>query len=184
MKKIHFMLVFCLFCMISSMLLTDVSSQAGTLSVSSVRKVCSSSSSARSQMTSITFKVWNISGKRKVTRIKTILVNRRIAKRMKQAFVDIYHGKEKFPIYEVGGFNWRGSTQSLHSLGLAVDINSNENYMVDHGKVLCGSFWKPGKNPYSIKKNGDVVRAMRKNGFKQCIWGSRKDYMHFSVGGY
>ena len=69
-------------------------------------------------------------------------------------------------------------------IGLAVDINANENYMVDHGKVLAGSFWKPGKNPYSIKKNSDVKKYMKTIGFKQCIWGSRKDYMHFSVGGY
>ena len=59
------------------------------------------------------------------------------------------------------GFDWRGSNKSLHSLGLAVDINANENYMVDHGKVLAGSFWKPGKNPYSIKKNSDVKKYMK-----------------------
>ena len=119
-----------------------------------------------------------------MTRTKSIYIHKSIASKSKKAFNKIYHGKKKFPIHDVGGFDWRGSNKSLHSLGLAVDINANENYMVDHGKVLAGSFWKPGKNPYSIKKNSDVKKYMKTIGFKQCIWGSRKDYMHFSVGGY
>ena len=106
-----------------------------------------------------------------MTRTKSIYIHKSIASKVKKAFNKIYHGKEKFPIHDVGGFDWRGSNKSLHSLGLAVDINANENYMVDHGKVLAGSFWKPGKNPYSIKKNSDVKKYMKTIGFKQCICG-------------
>lgn len=163
---------------------TSKSTASAKISISKIRRQCSTPSKARKYMKKITFKVWDYRGKKKVTKTKSIYVHRLVAKKYKRAFEKIYKGKEKFPIHDVGGFDWRGSTKSLHSLGLAVDINSNENYLIDGGKIMAGSLWKPKKNPYSIPKNGDVVKAMRKCGFKQCIWGHRKDYMHFSIGGY
>ena len=153
------------------------------VSVSSVRKQCSTKSKALKYMTKVNIKVWDLSRGKKVTRTKTIVVNKAIASNVKKAFQKIYNGKEKFPIHEISGFDWRGSTKSLHSIGLAIDINWSENYMVVGSQVLCGELWKPGKNPYSIPKKGDVQKALRKYGLKQCIWGSRKDYMHFSIGG-
>ena len=160
------------------------STASAKISISKIRKQCSTEKKARKYMKKITFKVWDYKGKKKVTRVKSIYVHKALAKRYKKAFDRIYKGKEKFPIHDVGGFDWRGSTKSLHSLGLAVDINSNENYLIDGGRVMAGSLWKPKKNPYSIPKHGDVVKAMKKSGFKQCIWGNRRDYMHFSIGGY
>ena len=159
-------------------------SSSARISISKIRRQCSTERKARKYMKKITFKVWDYRGSKKVTKIKSIYVHKRVAKKYKKAFYKIYKGKEKFPIHDVGGYNWRGSNHSLHSLGLAVDINSNENYLIDKGRIMAGSLWKPRKNPYSIPKRGDVVKAMRKYGFKQCLWGSRRDYMHFSIGGY
>jgi hypothetical protein len=98
--------------------------------------------------------------------------------------MEIYKGKEKFPIKSVGGYNWRGDTStSEHCIGLAIDINPNENYMIRGNQIVSGSFWKPGKNPYSIKADGDVVKAMEKYGFHWGMWGDTRDYMHFSYFG-
>lgn len=47
------------------------------------------------------------------------------------------------------------------------------------GNVLVGKKWEPGKNPYSITPDGDVVRAFTSRGW---VWGAgyrRPDYMHF-----
>jgi len=152
---------------------------------STSKKKYSSSSQAKKYMTTITVKVWDFnSKKKKVTKTKTLKVHKNIAPTIKQIFNEIYHGKEKFPIHSIGGYSWRGnSSKSEHNLGLAIDINPDENYMIDGKKILAGKFWKPGKNPYSIPKNGDVVKVMSKYGFKWGHWGNRHDYMHFSYYG-
>lgn len=99
-------------------------------------------------------------------------------------FKEIYKSKERFPIHEMGCYNWRGnSSTSEHCLGLAFDINSNENYMIDGKKVLAGSFWKPKKNKYSIPLKCKLVKILEKYGFERGLWGSRRDYMHFSYFG-
>lgn len=134
-------------------------------------------------MTRIRVKVWDfargMSGK-KVTRVKTLSVHKKIAPTMKKIFLEIYKGKEKAPIYEIGGYSARSGQ---HGQGLAIDINSNYNYMVQGKKVLAGSCWKPGKYAYSIKRNGDIEKAFRKYGYSRGLWGKRKDYMHFSYFG-
>lgn len=138
---------------------------------------------AKKYMTTITIKVWDYkSGKKgkKVTRVKYLQVNKYLAKTYKQIFKEIYKGKEKFPIKDIGCYSPRVGE---HSLGCAVDINPWENYMIDGKKVMAGKFWKPKKNPYSIPKNGDVVKVMRKYGFYRGLWGNRRDYMHFSYFG-
>lgn len=152
---------------------------------STSKKKYKSASQAKKYMTTIKIKVWDLnSKKKKVTKTKTLKVHKNIASTVKQIFNEIYHGKEKFPIHAISGYSWRGSgSSSEHNLGLAIDINPNENYMIDGKKILCGKFWKPGKNSYSIKKNGDVVKAMNKYGFKWGHWGNRHDYMHFSFYG-
>lgn len=183
MKKLTIIFSFIAICLIIGFVAAPKQASA-RVSISKMRKQCTTYQKAKKHMTRISFKVWDIKGKKKVTKTKSILINKAIAKQVKKAFNDIYNSKEKFPIHTVGGFEWRGSNKSLHSLGLAVDINPNENYMIDHGKVMAGSLWKPGQNPYSIPKKGAVVKMMKKNGLKQCIWGKRKDYMHFSIGGY
>lgn len=181
MKRIGFLLGVMMLCTFIGLAANHKSASA--INVAKVRQQCSTYAKAKKHMTRITFKVWDIKGNKKVTKTKSILVNKLVAKKFKKAFDAIYRSKEKFPIHDVGGFDWRGSNKSLHSLGLAVDINANENYMIDGRKVIAGSLWKPGKNPYSIPKKGSVVKCMKKHGFKQCLWGKRRDYMHFSVKG-
>lgn len=94
-----------------------------------------------------------------------------------------------FKVYEVQGFSWRSisgsSTISQHALGLAVDINVNENYCVyPSGKVDAGSFWDPNRSEYSIPSNGALVNAFKSIGWGWGgNWSSKKDYMHFSYTG-
>lgn len=149
------------------------------------KKKYKSAKEAKKYMTTITVKVWDFdSKKKKVTKTKKMTVHKNIAPTVKKIFAEIYKGKEKFPIRSVSGYSWRGkNSKSEHNWGLAIDINPNENYMIDGKKVLAGKFWRPGKNAYSIKKNGDVVKAMNKYGFKWGHWGKRHDYMHFSYFG-
>lgn len=134
-------------------------------------------------MTTIRVKVWDfargMSG-RKVTKVKTFSVHKKIAPTMKKIFQEIYRGKERAPIYEIGGYSARSGQ---HGQGLAIDLNSNYNYMVQGKKILAGSCWKPGRYAYSIKRNGDIEKAFRKYGYSRGLWGSRKDYMHFSYFG-
>lgn len=134
-------------------------------------------------MKTIKVKVWDfakgMSGK-KVTKVKYVRVHKKIAPTVKKIFAEIYKGKEKAPIYEIGGYSPRSGQ---HGQGLGLDINSNYNYMIDGGKVLAGSCWKPKKYAYSIKRNGDIEKAFRKYGFARGFWGDRKDYMHFSYFG-
>lgn len=82
---------------------------------------------------------------------------------------------------------------SLHSLGIAVDINPFYNPYVrkdPEGKVLCspeGSepyMDRSREFPYKIKAGDACVKAFEKHGF---IWGGDwttcKDYQHFSTTG-
>lgn len=141
------------------------------------------SGQAQKHMTTIRVKVWDfasgMSG-RKVTKTKYLTCNKAVAPTLKKVFQKIYHGKEKAPIYELGCYSWRSGQ---HGQGLAVDINSNYNAMFDNGKLTVGKCWKPNKYAYSIKRNGDIEKAFAEYGFSRGLWGSRKDYMHFSYFG-
>ncbi|MDR2487823.1 MAG: M15 family metallopeptidase [Clostridiales Family XIII bacterium] len=136
---------------------------------------------ARKYQRTVTIKIWRLVGGKKVGSTTRITVNRGIADDVVQIFNEIYKGSEKFPVKAIGGFQVRGG-RSEHNYGTAIDINPTENCMKDGNKVVAGSFWKPGKNPYSIKQNGDVVKAFAKYGWYWggYGWGNRKDYMHFS----
>lgn len=139
---------------------------------------------ARKHMKTITVKVWDQKGKKKFTRKFHLTVNKRLAPSIQQMFKEIYNSKERFPIHEIGCYSWRGNgSRSEHCIGLAFDINPNENYMIDNGKIQSGSFWKPGKNRYSIPLNCQLVKILEKYGFTRGLWGSRRDYMHFSYFG-
>ncbi len=146
------------------------------------------SEEALSHMVSITVDVWTLkSDGTKTPGIRTVRVNSALADIFTQVFKEIYEGAEQFPIKSLGGYAWRSSSTSEHNLGLAVDINANENYMIrKDGTVVAGSFWLPGENPYSIKPDGDVVRAFKKYGFTWGgdAWPSSNDYMHFSFLGW
>lgn len=138
---------------------------------------------AGKQMKTIKIKVWDFkNGKKgkKVTRIKYLTVNKRLAPTIQQIFKEIYESKEKQVIHDIGCYSYRTGE---HMYGLAIDVNPNENYMIDGKKVLAGRYWKPKKDPYSIPNNSEFVKIMNKYGFMRGAWGKRKDYMHFSYFG-
>lgn len=147
----------------------------------------SNSSTAAANMTSITVKTWDFKSGRsgeKTTRTWTIKVHKNLAATVQQIFKEIYEGSEKFPIHELGGYEWRGG-HSEHNTGTAIDINWTENYMVNiaTGAITAGKYWRPGTDPYSIPKDGEVAKIFKKYGFSQGDWGNSKDYMHFSYFG-
>ena len=125
--------------------------------------------------------VWRLKNGEKVPDTAKVQILNRLAEDVKAIFQEIYEGPEKFPIKYIVGYTWRpNGLQSKHSLGLAIDINPDENPQVDaKGNVLVGKKWEPGVSPYSITEGGDVVRAFRSRNW---IWGDRfrrPDYMHF-----
>ena len=125
--------------------------------------------------------VWRLKDGKKVSDTERIQVLNVLASDVKEIFREIYNGHEKFPIKRLIGYAWRGgNSKSFHNTGRAIDINPEENPQIDtDGRVLVGKEWEPHTNPYSIKPNGDVVKAFRKRGW---VWGEnfrRKDYMHF-----
>lgn len=146
-------------------------------------KKYATSSKATKQMKTISIKVWDfkngVKGK-KVTKVKYITVNKRLAPSIKAMFNEIYQCKEKQVIKDIGCYSYRTGE---HMYGLAIDINPNENYMIDGGSVLAGSFWNPKKSKYSIPLKCETVRIMERYGFYRGFWGNRKDYMHFSYFG-
>ncbi|MGI6685224.1 MAG: S-layer homology domain-containing protein [Bacillota bacterium] len=137
-------------------------------------------------LTSISVPVWQLSSGTKKTATITLTVHKDVAEYVKKIFAEIYNGKEKFPIKSCSGYSNRGGT-SQHNYGLAIDINPNENYFIGRdGTIKAGSFWMPGKNPYSIPADGDVVRAFKKYGWHwspDMNWSNGADYMHFSLKG-
>ena len=147
------------------------------------RKNFKTSSRAAKQMKTIKIKVWDFqngkSGK-KVTKTKWITVNKRLAPSIQAMFNEIYKCKEKQVIKDIGCYSYRTGE---HMYGMAIDINPNENYMIDGGTVLAGSFWNPKKSKYSIPLQCETVRIMARYGFYRGFWGDRKDYMHFSYFG-
>jgi len=147
-----------------------------------------SAAEAGPNMTSVTVDVWLLdeSTWTKYPSTRTFKVNKAIAPVVEQIFLEIFEGDEKFPIKTVGGYSWRSNSKSEHRMGLAIDINPTENYMISSsGTVQAGKLWNPATNPYSIPENGDVVNAFKKYGFAWGgnAWPSNKDYMHFSYFG-
>jgi len=151
------------------------------------RQQFSSRSEADGNMKRIIIKVWNLNSRgEKVASETALSVNKNVAEDVVKIFEEIFNGSEKFPIKSVSGYAFRdGSSQ--HSNGTAIDINPDENYFVTwEGKILSGSFWKPGENPYSIIPDGDVVRAFNRYGWHwspDMKWPNGADYMHFSLTG-
>jgi len=146
----------------------------------------SSREEALRYMTTVHVNVWRInSSGEKYTANVPITVHRYVAGDVISIFHEIYNGPERFPIRVVAGFDWR-TGRGEHPMGTALDINPNENYQIfPDGRIGAGSFWKPGENPYSIPKGGDVERAFRNHGWGWggTDWRSNNDYMHFSFFG-
>lgn len=146
-----------------------------------------SKSKAEANMKTISVKTWDFKSGRsgaKITRTWTIRVHKNLASTVQQIFKEIYNDSSKFPIHELGGYDWRGG-HSEHNTGTAIDINWTENYMVNiaTGAITAGKYWRPGTDPYSIPKDGVVANIFKKYGFSQGDWGNSKDYMHFSYFG-
>ena len=157
----------------------------GTASISDPRTVYGSASEASSHMTTVTVKTWDLnSSGAKYTRTWTITVHKNIAATVKAIFDEIYALPEKPPIHSLGGYRWAGKSE--HSVGLALDLNPNENYYCDpKGNALSGSYFRPDSDPYSIPVGGKIDQIFSKYGFKRGIyWNSGyKDYMHYSFFG-
>ena len=147
------------------------------------RRFYQTAEEAYSHMAVITVPVWDFADSSRTTKIttyKTLTVNANMADTIVAIFEEIYNGSEQFPIKEVGCYRWEPGSE--HMPGLAIDINSYENYECTlDGTATAGAYWRPGEDPYSIPADGDVVNAFRKYGFGWGgNWNSKKDYMHFS----
>ncbi|MDR1644113.1 MAG: M15 family metallopeptidase [Clostridiales bacterium] len=148
----------------------------------------SSKAEAQKDMTKVTFPIWKLSGGKKVESKASVTVHKDLADSVVKIFTQIFNGPEKFPIKDIGGFDWRAANSdgsySAHNSGQAIDINSNENYCIYPSGRVVGSYWKPGVDPYSITPYGDVVTAFEANGWYWLgdSYGT-KDYMHFSSSG-
>ena len=143
-------------------------------------KDVSTRAEAESRLVWVEVPVWRLKDGKKVSDTERFQILDVLANDVKEIFHEIHKGKEKFPIKNLIGYSWRGSFKSLHSTGRAIDLNPEENPQVNSsGKAIVGKSWQPGSNPYSIKPDGDVVRAFTKRGW---IWGANfrtRDYMHF-----
>lgn len=143
-------------------------------------KDVSTRAEAESRLVWVEVPVWRLKDGKKVSDTEKFQILDVLANDVKEIFHEIHKGKEKFPIKNLIGYSWRGSFKSLHSTGRAIDLNPEENPQVNSsGKAIVGKSWQPGSNPYSIKPDGDVVRAFTKRGW---IWGANfrtRDYMHF-----
>lgn len=149
------------------------------------RSYYSTASEAYSHMVPVTIKAWDFADSTQTTKITkqyTLYVHENIADTVIAIFDEIYNGEEQFPIHSVGCY--RFELGSEHSIGVAIDINPNENYYYNYrtGQQV-GSYWKPGEDPYSIPTDGEVAQIFNKYGFSQGIWSSSVDYMHFSYFG-
>lgn len=147
---------------------------------------------AEQNMTQIKVPVWRLnSDNTKRAGEITLKVNSNLALVYEAIFKDIFNGSEQFPIKDAGSYAWRSNAKSEHRWGTAIDLNWNENmecYIDEFGnvtKITTGSYWLPDQDPYSIKPDGDVVRAFAKYGFAWGgdAWTSKRDYMHFSYFG-
>ena len=143
-------------------------------------KDVSTRAEAESRLVWVEVPVWRLKDGKKVSDTERFQILDVLANDVKEIFHEIHKGKEKFPIKNLIGYSWKGSFKSLHSTGRAIDLNPEENPQVNsNGKAIVGKSWQPGSNPYSIKPDGDVVRAFTKRGW---IWGANfrtRDYMHF-----
>ena len=157
----------------------------GRTNISDPRLVYSSATEAKSHMTEVTVKTWDInSSGEKFTRTWKLTVHENMADTVNAIFAEIYALPEQPPIHSLGGYRWCNCSE--HSVGLAIDINPNENYYCDpNGRALTGSYFRPGEDPYSIPVNGSIDQIFAKYGYTRGIyWRSGyKDYMHYSFFG-
>ncbi len=140
---------------------------------------------AKANIVRVTVPVWRLNRNTglKTASTQSFQINKALADDLVKIFTEIFNDPSQFPIYEIGGYSWRGGNTSEHNSGLAVDINANENYQVyPDGRIGAGSYWKPYEDPFSIPEDGIVVQTFAKYGFSWGgnAWSSNNDYMHFS----
>jgi hypothetical protein len=157
------------------------------VSRSDYRRYYQSNEEAKSHMVTIAIRVWDFTDStrtEKTTKTLHLEVHENIAATVQAIFEEIYNGPEQFPISSVGCYRYEQGSE--HMLGVAIDINWEENYeCTNDGTATTGKYWKPGEDEYSIPADGDVVRAFTKYGFGWGgTWNSKKDYMHFSYFGW
>lgn len=134
--------------------------------------------------------------------IEPFRICKRYAERVRGVLAELL--SDGVPIKSVVGYRVgksRGAVDALgrrtqfsnHSFGVAMDINSQSNGLYsnclafnEHCELLRGGHWRPGRDPYSLTPNGEVVTKMKSIGFKWGgeIEGRQKDFMHFSLTGY
>ena len=141
----------------------------------------SSREEAESRLVWVEVPVWRLrENGEKVSDVERFQILDVLADDIKEIFHEIHKGEEKFPVKRLIGYSWRGNFRSLHSTGRSIDLNPEENPQVNsNGHAIVGKKWEPNINPYSIKPDGDVVRAFTKRGW---VWGANfrtRDYMHF-----
>ena len=157
----------------------------GSSAIAEPRTFYKTLSEAEAHMTSILIRTWDIDQNgNKYTRTWELRVHENIAPTVSAIFAEIYALPEKPPIHSIGGFRWCGKSE--HSVGLAIDINPNENYYCDpSGRALTGHYFHPNSDPYSIPLYGSVDKIFAKYGFTRGIyWRSGyRDYMHYSFFG-
>lgn len=153
--------------------------------VSEPRLVYQTYDEASPHMATVQVKTWDLrSDGSKYTRTWSLTVHENIASTVEAIFEDLYALPSKPPVHSLGGFRIDGKSE--HTVGLAIDINPNENpYCSPDGSVLVGSFFDPAGSEYSFAVGGEVEKIFNKYGFTRGIyWRSGyKDYMHFSYFG-
>ncbi|MCR5174690.1 MAG: S-layer homology domain-containing protein, partial [Oscillospiraceae bacterium] len=158
----------------------------GTTNVADPRLVYTSESESLSHQTSISVKTWDLDANgKKVTKNWSLTVHEKLASTVLAVFNEIYALPEKPPIHALGGWRWRANEKSEHNMGLAVDINPNENPYVPKGYDAYAMGFKPGEDPYSIPIGGKIDQIFAKYGFTRGIYwnNGNKDYMHYSFFG-
>lgn len=145
---------------------------------------------AEAHIVTVTVPVWKLREEVKYPSQVSFEVHEALADEILAIFTEIFEDPEQFPIYEVGGYQWRGDKATgEHNTGTAVDVNPHENYQVYGSSPMTQGYWKPGEDPYSIPEDGSVVRIFRAHGW---TWGGfdwvqfrgdYHDYMHFSFMG-
>lgn len=151
------------------------------------RQSFESDAQARTRMVTFNVNVWKVdkSGN-KYASTANITINRMVADDVWNIFQRIFEAPDQFPIYSVGGYDWRGGGRTEHNLGTAVDINANENAFISRdGTILAGSFYRPNENQYSLPEDGIVVQTFLNYGWGWGGhgWSNGYDYMHFSLFG-
>ena len=145
---------------------------------------------ARKQMTTIKVPVWKMtaSGGRYASSMD-LTINKKVAKNVQAIFDEIYQLDIKFPIKVLKGYGYRkvggvglsrSTLMSMHSFGVAIDINPGDydnDYFLGAGNDL-----RDKSNPYCIPD--EVIDIFEKYGW---YWGGNfsicADTMHFQYPG-